>query len=51
MGTPNELHVVKDGNHSLEVKDKSLREMNTTVEALEHEAVEAISSFVSKFVR
>ena len=47
MHTPNELHVVEGGDHSLLVRKGDLKQMGKTQEDVDHEILAAIGGFVA----
>ena len=47
MPAPSALHVVEDGNHSLEVAARTLRATGTTQHAVEADVLAAVSAFLA----
>jgi predicted alpha/beta-hydrolase family hydrolase len=48
MKTPNFLHVVEGGEHSLRVPKRQLQGTSTTQEDIDHEILKAIAGFVDQ---
>lgn len=49
MSAPNELHIVTDGDHSLESRKRTIAALGLTRETLEVGMLEAVRSFVARY--